>query len=155
MQTFLSFIHLLSLVVWIGSIVFFSFVAAPGIFKTLEREKAGELVGVIFPKYYFIGYLCGALALITLLAGSGKADLLKLVLLILMLGCTLVAGLAIGPPARKLKVKMKAEPENREALQKKFKSLHSVSVQLNASVLLMGLVLLWFTAKGLDLSLAP
>ena len=154
MQTFLSFIHLLSLVVWIGSIVFFSFVAAPGIFKTLEREKAGELVGVIFPKYYFIGYVCGALALITLLAGSGQADLLKLVLLILMLVCTLVAGLVIGPPARRLKEKMKAEPENKEALQKKFKSLHSISVQLNAAVLFLGLGLLWLTARGLNLSLA-
>ncbi|MCH8209396.1 MAG: DUF4149 domain-containing protein [Nitrospinae bacterium] len=155
MQTLLSFIHLLSLVVWIGSIVFFSFVAAPGIFKTLEREKAGELVGVIFPKYYFIGYVCGALALVTLLVGSGQVDLIKLVLLLLMLACTLVAGLVIRPRARDLKARMKAEPENGEFLQKKFKSLHSFSVQFNASVLLMGLVLLWFTAKGLNLSLVP
>ena len=54
MQTLINYIYLLSLVCWLGSVIFFSFVAAPGIFKTLEREKAGEVIGVIFPRYYFI-----------------------------------------------------------------------------------------------------
>ena len=50
-STFLNFIYLLSLVCWIGSIIFFSFFVAPVVFKNLEREIAGDLVGSIFPRY--------------------------------------------------------------------------------------------------------
>ena len=53
MQTLFNFIYLLSVVCWLGSIIFFSFIGAPGIFKTLEREKAGEVAGVIFPKILY------------------------------------------------------------------------------------------------------
>lgn len=59
MTTLIQFFYLLSLVVWIGSIIFFSFFTAPAVFKTLEREQAGELIGIIFPRYYKVGYVCG------------------------------------------------------------------------------------------------
>jgi len=39
------FLHLFSLVVWQGSIIFFSFFTAPAIFKSLPREEAGDVVG--------------------------------------------------------------------------------------------------------------
>ena len=55
LTSLLHFIYILSLVFWVGSIVFFSFLTAPVIFKLLDREKAGEVVGVIFPRYYFLG----------------------------------------------------------------------------------------------------
>ena len=60
-----NFIYLLSLVCWLGSIIFFSFFVAPVVFKTLDREKAGEIVGIIFPRYYKLGYVCGALILLS------------------------------------------------------------------------------------------
>ena len=56
LMNFIHFVYILSLVGWVGSIVFFSFFTAPVIFKLLDREKAGEVVGVIFPRYYFLGY---------------------------------------------------------------------------------------------------
>ena len=50
LMNFIHFVYILSLVGWVGSIVFFSFFTAPVIFKLLDREKAGEVVGVIcFP----------------------------------------------------------------------------------------------------------
>ena len=57
LMNFIHFVYILSLVGWVGSIVFFSFFTAPVIFKLLDREKAGEVVAVIFPRYYFFG-LC-------------------------------------------------------------------------------------------------
>ena len=152
MQTLINYIYLLSLVSWLGSVIFFSFVAAPGIFKTLDREKAGEVVGVIFPRYYFIGYVCGVLALVTLLAGTNEIPVLQLGLLLGMIACTFFAGMVIGPRARNLKARIKAEPDNSDALRRTFKSLHGWSVRLNAAVLLMGLVLLWGTAGILNLA---
>lgn len=152
MQTLINYIYLLSLVCWLGSVVFFSFVAAPAIFKTLDREKAGELVGVIFPRYYFIGYVCGVLALTALLAGSAEIPVVQSGLLLGMIICTFFAGMVIGPRARDLKARIKAEPDNSEALRIAFKSLHGWSVRLNAAVLLMGLVLLWGAAGILNLA---
>ena len=47
-MVFIKFLHLLSLSIWVGAMVFFSFVAAPAIFKTLPRETSGDVVGKIF-----------------------------------------------------------------------------------------------------------
>ncbi len=41
---------------------------------------------------------------------------------------------------------MQEQPENREALELQFRSLHGWSVRLNAIVLIFGLGLLWTTA---------
>ena len=102
-STLINFIYLLSLVCWVGSIIFFSFFVAPVVFKTLEREKAGELVGIIFPRYYMIGYVCGVLVLVALLlTGPETAGLKWCAWGIMMLG-TVCAGLAVNPKARILK----------------------------------------------------
>src|SRR5918996_3280417 len=61
----LRFIYLLSVALWIGGMAFFSFLAAPSIFKVLPREEAGRMVSDIFPKYYWQGIICGAIALVT------------------------------------------------------------------------------------------
>ncbi len=149
----INFIYLLSLVVWIGSIVFFSFFAAPVIFKTLEREKAGEVVGIIFPRYYLIGYISGVIALAILLITSQSFTDIKLVLILIMLSCSVIAGQVVGPKARNLKPMIKSEEDSEklEELKAKFSKLHSLSVKLNGAVLLLGLVLLGYTAKGLSL----
>src|SRR6056297_2075873 len=47
--------------VWLGSIVFFSFVAAPTTFDVLG-DDAGQVVNAIFPKYYVFGGVLGAIA---------------------------------------------------------------------------------------------
>jgi len=136
----------------LGSIIFFSFIGAPGIFKTLDREKAGEVAGVIFPKYYFLGYMCAGFSLVTLVIGSEKIPMIQIALLLLMAICSLIAGMVIGPKAKVIKARIKNETGNGETLKRAFNSLHGWSVRLNAVVLLMGLVLLWRTARILDLS---
>ena len=120
---------------------------APVVFKTLEREKAGELVGIIFPRYYMIGYVCGLLVLVALLlTGPETAGLKWCAWGIMMLG-TVCAGLAVNPKARILKEKLKDAPETEKpGLEARFKTLHSLSVKLNATVLFAGLWLLWLTA---------
>ena len=57
MHSLLRYALLLALVLWIGGIVFFSFIASPSIFKILPREQAGQVVGDIFPKYHLLGYI--------------------------------------------------------------------------------------------------
>ena len=71
----LRFIYLLSIALWIGGIAFFSFMAAPSIFHVLPREEAGKVVADIFPKYYWQGIICGAIALLTSVIGDKKVRL--------------------------------------------------------------------------------
>ncbi len=151
-STLINFIYLLSLVFWIGSIIFFSFFVAPVVFKTLEREKAGELVGIIFPRYYMIGYVCGVLVLVTLLlTGPETVGLKWCAWGIMMLG-TASAGLGVNPRAKTLKEKLKDASETEKPdLEARFKILHSLSVKLNAAVLFAGLWLLWLTSAKLAL----
>ena len=151
-STLINFIYLLSLVCWVGSIIFFSFFVAPVVFKTLEREKAGELVGIIFPRYYMIGYVCGVLVLVALLlTGPETAGLKWCAWGIMMLG-TASAGLGVNPRAKILKEKLKDAPETEKPdLEARFKTLHSLSVKLNATVLFAGLWLLWLTSVTLAL----
>ena len=55
MTQWVKWLYLLTLAVWIGSIVFFSFAVAPTVFKTLKPEDAAALIRRIFSKYYLIG----------------------------------------------------------------------------------------------------
>lgn len=147
----IRFIHLSSLVVWIGSMVFFSFIAAPGIFKALPRETAGDVVGEIFPKYWLIGYVCSITLLLTLAymaAYEKSVPVIKISLLVLMTIMTFYSGLAVGSKARSIKAEIKAveDPAKKESLRTEFKSLHLKSVILNIAVLILGIVFIFLTA---------
>ena len=144
-STLINYIYLLSLVCWIGSIIFFSFFVAPVVFKTLERDKAGEVVGIIFPRYYMIGYVSGVLVLMALLL-NGPSGLKWCAWGIMMVG-TAYAGLVVNPKAKTLKQQLKDSSEAKKStLEVRFKNLHSLSVKLNGAVLFSGLWLLWLSA---------
>ena len=153
LMDFVHFAYILSLVGWIGSIIFFSFFTAPVIFKLLEREKAGEVVGVIFPRYYFFGYVCAVMALFSLLVSGQVFFGPKQILLFIMIAGWFYAGLVVSPKSRKLKTlrQSASSAEEKARLEVTFKKTHSLAVKLNASVLLAGLGLLWFSAIGLKL----
>jgi hypothetical protein len=144
-STLINFIYLLSLVCWIGSIIFFSFFVAPVVFKILEREKAGQVVGIIFPRYYMIGYVSGVLVLMALLLNE-PASLKWCAWGVMMVG-TAYAGLVVNPKAKILKEQLKDSSEaEKSTLEVRFKNLHSLSVKLNGAVLFSGLWLLWLSA---------
>jgi len=153
MQQLMNFVHLLSLVCWIGAVIFFSFFTAPAVFKTLDRPTAGNLIGVIFPRYYFLGYVCSGLLLITYLWGAPVVSTWRMGLILVIIVATFTAGKVVQPKARDLKIKITSSvsEEDRQSFEMQFKRLHSISVQLNTAVLLAGLVLLWLTAQGLNI----
>ena len=138
---------------WIGSIIFFSFFTAPVIFNLLEREKAGEVVGVIFPRYYFLGYVCAAMTLSTLFISTQKFAGPKQFLLLVMIIGWFYAGLVVSPKSRNLKVLRESAKsmDEKELLEARFKKVHSLAVKLNGIVLLAGLGLLWFSSLGVNL----
>lgn len=146
--------HLLSVAVWIGSIVFFSFIGAPAIFKAVDRKTAGDIVGVIFPKYYALGYVCALASLASLVfigAKTGFTHSLKygMAALAVMGALTLVSGAVIAPKARDVKQMIRAETDEAKIaeLRGRFGRIHAVSATLNLLTLAAGLVLLWFAVQ--------
>ena len=149
-----KFLHLMSLSIWVGSIVFFSFFAAPSIFKKLPREAAGDVVGDIFPKYRAIGYASSAVLLVTLaiMMNSEKdSQYSRPVLLVLMAAIGLYSGLVVGKQAASLKAGMKASAlaEEKETLRAEFRKVHAISSILNMSVLALGIAFIFLTAMKL------
>ena len=149
-MTIIRFIHLLSLVVWIGGMIFFSFIAAPSIFKALPRETAGDVVGDIFPKYWLMGYLCSITALATIIILSyieRSYPLARVGLLVLMTALTFYSGLVVGAKAREVKaqIRMIEDVSKKEILKSEFNTLHKMSTILNISILILGLVVIFLT----------
>ncbi len=148
------FLHLFSLVVWQGSLIFFTFFAAPSIFKALSRENAGLVVGRIFPRYWAMGYLTSAVSLISLLYISYKVDSFpkeRIILLVVMTIISFYSGLSVGKKARAIKAGMRsAEPgEGKKALEKRFKKIHALSAMLNIAVFVIGVFLIYYTSLDL------
>ncbi|MBI5344382.1 MAG: DUF4149 domain-containing protein [Deltaproteobacteria bacterium] len=154
LENILKFIHLLSAAVWIGMLIFFSFFAAPALFKALTREAAGESVGAIFPNYWRVGYAAGAVSLAALLALSfitKAGPSVKIIILAVMLCTTLYSGLVVGARAKEVKAGIKAEADasKKELLRGEFKRVHARSSILNIFVIVLGVVFIFLTAKGL------
>lgn len=140
----IKFFHLLSLVIWIGGMVFLVTIGAPSIFKILPRETAGDVLGDIFPKYWIMGYLCSATALITIVILSLKEQIYpwgRIGLLILMTTLTLYLGLGVASKAREVRLQIRTveDTSRREILKTEFKGLHKWSVLLNVIILISGL----------------
>lgn len=148
----IRFIHLLSLVVWIGGSVFLVSIGAPSIFKVLPRESAGDVIGDIFPKYWIMGYLCSAAALITIVILSYKEKIYpwaRIGLLILMAVLTLYLGLVVAAKARdvRLRIRTVEDTVKKETLKSEFKSLHMKSVILNVIILVSGMIVIFLIAS--------
>jgi len=156
----IKYIHLLSIAIWTGSVVFFSFIGAPAIFKTLDRQTAGDVVGAIFPKYFLLSQSLLAIAVLTLgYIGYAKDALANpavktgLALLLIMGAIAAYSGNVNGPQAREIKQLIRVEQDvaKKEELRKQFGKLHGVSVVLNLISLVMGFALLWLSLRYLTI----
>jgi len=157
MSFLIQWFYVLALSLWIGSIVFFSFFTTPTLFLNLPREMASQVVSVMFPRYYLLGYICGGIMMACTLLEAilvRQLPLIRLVLIALMLGGSIYAGVVIRPQAHNLKIEMKALEENSEryqAVKRRFDSMHNLALSLNVAVLVVGLILLGILAFRLRL----
>ena len=157
MISFLRYLLLLALVLWIGGIVFFSFIASPSVFKILPREQAGQVVGDIFPKYHLLGYASCLIALGCLVGlrrlGADQSVRAAMIVLVLMGGIQVTMGLVIGPKVIEARdaVKAAAPGPEKDHLEKRFRGFHGISMILNLALLILGLILLYWLAIRLQL----
>jgi len=159
-MSFLRFLMLLSLIVWIGGLIFFAFVLAPTAFSVLPTTHlAGNVVGRALNKLHWIAIASGIVFLISSLLYSrftdGTAHLFaaRHILLCLMLALTLVSQFGIIPRMDTLRASLgdvrSAPIDNPDRVQ--FDALHVWSTRVEGAVLMIGLMVVYLTAQQLGL----
>jgi uncharacterized membrane protein len=160
-MSFLRFVMVLSLVVWIGGLIFFAFVLAPTAFQVLPNTHlAGNVVGRALGKLHWIAIISGVVFLLTSLLYSRLTDgtvhvfAMRHVLLCLMLALTLFSQFWIIPRMDTLRAQVgdfaSVPLNNPERVQ--FDALHVWSTRVEGAVLLLGLVAVYLTATALAAS---
>jgi uncharacterized membrane protein len=149
----LRFVYLLALAVWIGEVVFFSFVVAPSVFGVLGPERAGELVGAIFPRYYALGGAAAAIAVVSGIAlarRSAYAGRWAAAVAALAVGLAAIAwaGAVVHPRAQRLRAAIHADGRA-PGDDPLFQRAHRLAVTLNGVALVGGLVGLGLSAAAL------
>jgi hypothetical protein len=154
MTTILRFVQVFALGTWVGSIIYLSFVVAPGAFGVLQsRDQAGLMVGYSLARLHYIGVIA---AVLYLLAGLVLAPSLKTFLqpamigVVLMLALTLASQTRVTPRLAELRTEMvsvDATPKD-NPLRVEFDRLHQASVRIEVTVLLIGIAALFLTVRG-------
>jgi len=157
-MSFLRYLMLLSLVVWVGGLIFFAFVLAPTAFQVLpDTHVAGNIVGRALGKLHWIAIISGIVFLISSLAysrfmdGTAHVFAMRNVLVCVMLVLTLVSQFWIIPRMDTLRASVgdfAAVPVNNPA-RVQFDALHLWSTRVEGAVLLLGLVVMYLAASVL------
>jgi hypothetical protein len=169
-MSWLRAVMLLALIVWIGGIIFFSFVVAPTLFSVLPtRELAGNVVTRCLGALHWIGLVSGLIFLLCSVVynqmkhadahpsepkpGSPgtPARLLSAthILLAIMLILTAISQFGISPKMQALRAEMHAI-DNLSASDPRrveFNRLHAWSTRAESGVLLCGLVVVVLTGR--------
>jgi uncharacterized membrane protein len=158
-MSFLRFLMLLSLVAWIGGLIFFAFVLAPTVFAPgvlPNTHLAGNIVGRSLGKLHWIAIVSGVIFLASSLLYSRLNDgtvhvfAVRNVLICGMLGLTLLSQFWIIPRMDTLRASVTdfaAVPlDNPDRMQ--FDALHAWSTRIESGVLLLGLVAIYVTASA-------
>jgi len=159
-MSFLRFLMLLSLICWIGGLIFFAFVLAPTAFNIPDvlpnTHLAGNVVGRALGKLHWIAIFSGIVFLTSSLLysrftdGTAHVFAARHVLLCLMLALTLISQFGIIPRMDVLRASLgdvkAAAIDNPERVQ--FDALHVWSTRVEGAVLLLGLVVVYLTARS-------
>jgi Domain of unknown function (DUF4149) len=157
---FLRFIHLFTFVFWYGALLYFTFIQAPVLFKSLPRDLFGLVQSKLFPAYYLINYICGALLVVTYhllhpLKNYVSQDCVKITSLCLMLLFSLGQGIWIGPKVGQLRVEREAAEQagdqaKADELTKEFGKAHGISSLFNLIVIIAGTVYLVYLFREMN-----
>ncbi|HYA24568.1 MAG TPA: DUF4149 domain-containing protein [Terriglobales bacterium] len=148
---------LLSLIVWLGGLIFFAFVVAPAAFSVLPtRHLAGNVVTRSINGLHWIGiiagivYLLGSILYARITTGTAHIFAVRNVIIILMLALTLISQFGIIPRMDGLRASVgeidAVPPDNPIRMQ--FDALHVWSTRVEGGVLLLGLVAAYLTANA-------
>ena len=148
---------LLSLIAWIGGLIFFAFVLAPTAFQVLpSTHLAGNVVGRALSKLHWIAIVSGIVFLLSsllynrLTEGTAHVFAMRHVLICVMLGLTLLSQFWMIPRMDTLRAQVgdfaSVTLDNPARVQ--FDALHVWSTRVEGAVLLLGLAVIYLTASA-------
>ena len=160
LMSFLRFLMLLSLVVWLGGLIFFAFVLAPTVFSPgllPSRQMAGSIVGRSLDRLHYMAIVSGTVFLIAsmlysrIASGNARPLAARHVLIVLMLLLTVISQFAISPKMHAIRAEAVVIDDlpSDNPLRMEFDRLHVWSEKFEVAVLLLGLVALYVTAQAL------
>jgi len=152
-MNFLRYIMSLSLVAWVGGIVFFISMT-PILFAVLpSRHMAGSVVSPALSRLHWIGIISGVLFLASswayslIVAGYVRFWTPANVLVLLMLILTCGSQFGLSPRLAKIRAETSAMDSAPAEVRVRFDALHQWSTRIEGGVLLMGLVAVYLISK--------
>jgi uncharacterized membrane protein len=155
-MSFLRFLMLLALVIWVGGIILFAFVVAPALFSGVlpTRQLAGEVVSRVLGNLHWIGIICAGVFLLASLAwnalatGSPRPLAVKHILITLMLALTLISQFGITPRMQRLRSSLGVidNVAPNDARRLRFDRPHQWSTRTEGTALLLGLLAIFVVA---------
>jgi len=158
-MSFVRYLMLLSLVVWIGGLIFFAFVLAPTVFAVLPtRQLAGNVVARSLGILHWMAISCGTVFAITSMIDSRAVNgvaqpfALRNLVVYAMIILTMVGMFGIASRMLELRQEMGVidDVPHDSPLRVEFNRLHVWSTRIESSVLVLGLALLYLTARRLS-----
>jgi uncharacterized membrane protein len=159
-MSFLRYLMLLSLLVWIGGLIFFAFVLAPTAFNIPavlpNTHLAGNVVGRALGKLHWIAIVSGIIFLISsllysrLTEGTQQVFAIRHVFIVLMLALTLFSQFSIIPRMDTMRAQvsdMASAPVD-NPIRMQFDALHVWSTRVEGAVLLLGLIEIYLVANA-------
>jgi hypothetical protein len=159
-MSFLRFLMVLTLVVWLGGVIFLAFVEAPTVFSPgllPTRHMAGSILGRSLDLLHYMAiasgiiYLFASMLYSRMSTGTPRRLAARHLLIVSMLILTLISQFAISPKMHALRAEVGVidevpldNPQRRE-----FDRLHAWSEKFEETVLLLGLVAIYVTAQAL------
>ncbi|HZQ18889.1 MAG TPA: DUF4149 domain-containing protein [Terriglobales bacterium] len=153
-MTFLRFLILLTLAVWLGALIFFPFVAQTS-FSSLPSDQAGQVVRGSLMDLHSIGLTCGVIFRLCsvvynrTLLGHWRVFAAAHVFVLLMIALTESSQFVIIPKMDTLRISA-GEIDILSAsdpIRVQFDSLHAWSVRTEGTVLVLGLIVLYSVAR--------
>jgi len=151
MAALFAFLFLSALATWVGSIIFFSFVAAPNVYGAMPPQQAIRAVAPMARTYLRIGWVCATLALVSVyfLPGvGGMYSTTRLVLVVVMFLLALYLAVGMGGKVREAAAAVAdaGDAEVPKDAVAAFGEFEETAKTLNGALLLLGLVVVFITA---------
>lgn len=156
-MSFLRYVMLLCLIIWLGGLIFFAFVVAPAAFSVLPtRHLAGNVVARSINGLHWMGIVAAIVYLFIsaiyarVTTGALHLFAARNVIIVLMLFLTLISQFAIIPRMDILRAsigEIDSVPSD-NPVRMQFDALHVWSTRIEGGVLLLGFVAAYLTANA-------
>jgi len=149
MKTLFRTLIMLALAAWLGALFFFPFLAQIAFSRESDRQTAGAIVAASLAALHRTGMICGLLILLLLVVGQLRRTFRRtpypaMALLLAMLAITAASQSWIMPRMESYRIAAGGSISLAPASDPKrvaFEKLHRVSVDMEAAVMLSGMLL--------------